>query len=180
MTKIFYDDLILSLIVIREVVITMDEFGIRFGSGTEENFNTLRSLFLEIKNDKDNETERDESDWINFVPDSLKNNFDWPDELKRAEWLDFIKDKAIAIPDVSSQLSAKWDFYSIIDAFHSGEYDLMDCVKVNDSYEMHIYPFSYPYGGIGPLIALAEGFCFEIIGINEYGKYLKRDEIGRA
>ena len=37
--------------------------------------------------------------------------------------------------------------------------------------ELRIDPHAYPYGGVGPLIALAEAFGFTVLDVNEYGKY---------
>lgn len=155
----------------------MEEFGIRFKSSNEAHFSALRRLFLAIKKDKDDGTSRSEKDWIAFVPKELRANFIWPNEAERAEWLYFSRDKPVSIPDETSLITEQWNFYCIVDAFHNGDYDLLRCEKVNDSYEMHIYPFGYPYGGIGPLIALAEGFGFKIEGVNVYGKYLDRSEL---
>lgn len=155
----------------------MEEFGVKFSRGTESHFESLRRLFLAIKNDKDEGTVRPEAEWIGFIPNELKPNFIWPDAVERSEWLEYSKDKPIAISDVSNQLSVKWDFYCIVDAFHCGDYDLVKCEKIGDVYEMHIYPFGYPYGGIGPLIALVEGFGFQIEGVNEYGKFLSISEL---
>ncbi len=155
----------------------MEEFGVRFYKGNDDHFAALRQLFEAVKKDKDDESVRDESEWIDLIPIDIRPNFNWPTEVERSEWLNFSKDKPIAIPDVANQLSEKWDFYSIIDAFHNGDYDLLKCEKIAQSYEMHIHPYGYPYGGLGPLIALAEGFGFKIEGVNEYGKYLDRSEL---
>jgi len=43
--------------------------------------------------------------------------------------------------------------------------------------EMHINPQAYPYGGVGPLIALAEAFGFTVLGVNECGQYESRGEL---
>ncbi len=47
----------------------------------------------------------------------------------------------------------------------------------DDMAEMRINPHAYPYGGLGPFIALAEAFGFTILGVNEYGKYQSREEL---
>lgn len=36
-----------------------------------------------------------------------------------------------------------------------------------DIAEAHIDAWSYPYGELGPLIALAEAYGFEVLGVNE-------------
>lgn len=85
---------------------------------------------------------------------------------------------AVLIPEPAEQLSARWDFYSLVESIHSAEYTVLGLEPCGDSVaELQIDPHCYPYGGVGPLIALAEGFGFTIVGVNEYGKYLPRQEL---
>lgn len=59
-----------------------------------------------------------------------------------------------------------------------GEYDLLGCEMIQDGVaEMRIDPYAYPYGGLGPFIALAEAFGFEVLGVKESGRYESRDEL---
>ncbi len=70
-----------------------------------------------------------------------------------------------AIPDPSQQLGAGWDFYRVFEAIEESEYDVLDCVLVEPGVgELRINPHAYPYGGVGPLIALAEAFGFAVLG----------------
>jgi hypothetical protein len=158
----------------------MEEFGVRFNLGTAQRFTELKNLFDEIKRDKDAESFRNESEWYSYVPDDVRPSFIWPSVEDREAWVVYSKDRPIAIPDTSEQLSTKWDFFSVIDAFQNGDYRLTGCEKINDFYEMHIDPFGYPYGGLGPLIAIVEAFGFCVVGVNEYGKYLTRKELTRS
>ena len=84
----------------------------------------------------------------------------------------------IAIPEPSQQLGAEWDFYRVFEAMEESEYDVLDCVLAEPGVgELRINPHAYPYGGVGPLIALAEAFGFTVLGVNEYGKYQPRNEL---
>jgi hypothetical protein len=66
----------------------------------------------------------------------------------------------------------------VFEAIEESEYDVLDCVLSEPSVgELRIDPHAYPYGGVGPLIALAEGYGFIVQGVNEYGKYLTRKEL---
>ena len=66
----------------------------------------------------------------------------------------------------------------MFEAIQESEYDLLSCEMVGGGVaEMHIKPHAYPYGGVGPLIALAEAFGFNVLGVNECGKYESRREL---
>ena len=65
-----------------------------------------------------------------------------------------------------------------MDSIHSGDYTVLGLERLDDSIaELQIDPHGYPYGGVGPLMALVEGFGFTLLGVNEYGKYLTREEL---
>ncbi len=86
----------------------------------------------------------------------------------------------VLVSEPSDQLGAQWDFYRVFEAIEESEYALLQCVMVDAGVgEMQIDPHSYPYGGVGPFIALAEAFGFRILGVNEYGKYQTREELLR-
>lgn len=87
----------------------------------------------------------EDSEWAVHIPDDIKPSFLWPSKGERDEWIEYSKNRPIAIPDPSRQLSTKWDFYSVIDGIEMAEYDLIRCEKIDDSYEMHIDP-SPPVG----------------------------------
>src|SRR4051794_6485468 len=73
---------------------------------------------------------------------------------------------------------ARWDFYRVFESIEEGEYGLLGCERVSDTVgELRIDTYSYPYGGVGALIALAEAFRFEVLGVNECGKYESRTEL---
>lgn len=66
----------------------------------------------------------------------------------------------------------------MFEAFEEGEYDLIGCEMIgNGVAEIQIDPHAYPYGGVGPLIALVEAFGFTVLGVNEYGQYQNRAEL---
>ena len=49
---------------------------------------------------------------------------------------------------------------------------MISCERVSDSLgELRVDPHGYPYGGLNGLIALAEGFGFKVVGVNECGVY---------
>lgn len=156
----------------------MEAFGVRFAVNDSDRFETLRSLYAEVRRDKDADQFRDPVEWVLLVPDVVKARFSWPTPEERTHWLSIRNSVIIAIPDPSQQLGADWDFYRVFEAIEESEYDVLDCVLAEPGVgELRINPHAYPYGGVGPLIALVEAFGFTVLGVNEYGKYQPRDEL---
>lgn len=156
----------------------MHAFGIRFRVDNAQRFQTLQTLYAEVKRDKEASQFRDPADWVRLVPDEIKGRFSWPTGKEREHWLAVRGSTPILVSEPSDQLGTTWDFYRVFEAIEESEYDLVGCGIVGeDMAEMHINPHSYPYGGVGPLIALAEAFGFVVLGVNEYGKYQTREEL---
>jgi hypothetical protein len=157
----------------------MDAFGVRFRVNDSRRFAALQSLYAEIKRDKDADWFRDPAEWEPLVPDDVKARFLWPSPEQREQWLSARESTPIAIPSPAQQLRAKWDFYRVFESIEEGEYDVLGCEMVGeDVAQMCIDPHAYPYGGLGPLIALAEAFGFTVMGVNECGKYESNRELG--
>jgi hypothetical protein len=156
----------------------MEAFGVRFSTNNTRRFEQIRSLFLEVKRDKDVGVFRDPSEWANHVPDAVKGSFDWPTEEELEHWLSIRHTTVVMISNPSEQLGDKWNFFAVFGAIEDGDYDLLECVQTeNLTAEMRIYPHGYPYGGVGPFIALVEAFGFTILGVNEYGKFESREQL---
>ena len=156
----------------------MDAFGIRFAVNNPMRFETLRLLYAEVKRDKDAGQFRDPLEWVQIVPDEIRGRFLWPTTEDRSQWLAARDSTIVVVPDPSHQIGSRWDFYRVFEAIEESEYDLLGCAMVGEGVaEMQIDPHAYPYGGVGPLIALAEAFGFTVLGVNEYGKYHTRVEL---
>jgi hypothetical protein len=159
----------------------MTGFGVRFAVNNAQRFETLRSLFAEVKRDKDAGQFRDPKQWVQLVPDEIRAQFTWPTPEERKRWLEVRSSTIIAIPSPSQQLGAIWNFYRVFEAIEGSEYDLLACEMAEAGVgEMRIDPHAYPYGGVGPLIALAEAFGFTVLGVNEYGRYENRHKLLRG
>jgi hypothetical protein len=156
----------------------MNEFGVRFAVHDSKRFAMLQSLYTEVKRDKDAGHFRDPEEWVRMIPDEIKSRFSWPTPEQRQHWLRIRDSVVIAVSEPSDQLAAVWNFYRVFEAIEEAEYDVLGCQLTGAGVgELHIYPHAYPYGGVGPLIALAEAFGFTILGVNEYGKYQTREEL---
>ena len=66
----------------------------------------------------------------------------------------------------------RWSLTRILDLIDAGEYALDRCELVDETIgELHVETWSYPYGGLNGLIALIEGFGFNVVGVDECGEY---------
>ena len=157
----------------------MDDFGVRFSIDSPERFGRLRELFLAIKHDKEADCFRADESWPSFVPDSVKPRFHWPTAKERESWLEIRDTTPIAVSLPAEQLGTTWDFFRLIEGIQESEYSLLTCERTTDDAvaEIHIDPWGYPYGGLGPFIALVEAFGFVVLGVNECGRYESRSDL---
>jgi hypothetical protein len=156
----------------------MEDNGVQFRINDDRRFNELAALYAQVKRDKDSGSFRAPSEWLALVPDAVKARFDWPTSEERARWLSVRASTPIAIPNPNQQIGARWDFYRVFESIEECEYALSGCERVADSVgELRIDTFSYPYGGVGALIALAEAFGFEVLGVNECGQFESSAEL---
>lgn len=156
----------------------MEAFGVRFAVNDTRRFETLRRIFVEAKKDKDAGVFRDAKAWASLIPDDIKPRFTWLTEQERDHWAAVRNSTVMAIPEPADQLGGVWVFDRVFEAVEESEYTLLSCGMVEDGIaEMRIDPHSYPYGGVGSFIALAEAFGFRVLGVNEYGEYQSREEL---
>lgn len=152
----------------------MEAFGIRFAVDDHTRFARLAELFERLKSDKAAGVLGHPEIWKSLVPEDVRCCFNSPDDETRMKYL--ADRPPIIILEPSDQLGATWDFCRVFESIEEGDYELLTCKLVaSDTAEIHINPFGYPYGGLGPFIALAEAFGFRILGVNEYGKYQCRE-----
>ncbi|MGN6580989.1 MAG: hypothetical protein ACTHJ1_13530 [Bordetella sp.] len=156
----------------------MTEFGVRFTFKNSKDLAALSLLYSELKRDKDSDHCRDHSCWPPLIPPGLIENFGWLDANALSAAEHRRRTRPVVIDKPADQLSARWNFDSLVDSINTGDYSLLRLEVIGRSLaELRIYPYGYPYGGLGPLIALAEGFGFFVVGLNEYGKYQTRQEL---
>jgi hypothetical protein len=156
----------------------MEAFGVRFEVTDRERFASLQALFREIKRDKDAETFRDAQSWVAWVPDYAKAQFDWPDDQEREKWAAKRAETPIRIAPPEDQIGSRWVFDRVFESVEESEYTLLTCEMVDATHaEIQIDPWSYPYGGVGPFVALVEAFGFRVAGVNVYGRYQSREAL---
>lgn len=62
----------------------------------------LRSLYTEVKRDKDAGLAPDPVEWVRLVPDEVKGAFSWPISEEREYWLGIRDSVATAVRPASS------------------------------------------------------------------------------
>ena len=154
----------------------MEQFGIKFAVTDQPRFADLAALFDRLRRDKAAGVEGTPTVWKALVPADVSAHFGIPNDDARQERI--ANRPPIIISEPSEQLGAAWDFYRVFESIEEGDYDLLACEMVAPNVaEMHINPHGYPYGGVGPFIALAEAYGFRVLGVNEYGKFQSREEL---
>jgi hypothetical protein len=87
---------------------------------------------------------------------------EWEDRL--LEWVDDLDEYSAQLagrsaPPAPGRLEPGWDLLSLLDALHHGEYELGTCTLDGDGRgALTLEPWAWPFGGLGALIALVEGF----------------------
>lgn len=155
----------------------MKAFGVRFSIDNAERLVSFQKVIEELKKDKDSGSFRDPNDWKALVPDDVKSSFDWPGDEERKVY----QNAPIIVTYPEQQLGARWDFYRVFESVAEADYELLGLTQIDsDRAEVHIDPRGYPYGGVGPFIALAEAYGFRVLGVNEFGRYQTREELLEA
>ena len=154
-------------------------------------FNNLRTMFLKLKQVKDELNREDLED--------KQNNSNYKDPVDDYQWKDYLDDKAIAhfqdtfdfnseegivywklleITEPKIRLEhpffktpGNWDFESMLDAIFNGYYMLINLVIEKDNQGCLYYqPTAYPFGGSESLVELIKSFGNKII-YNSRHKY---------
>lgn len=117
----------------------MEQFGVRFSINNPGRFDALRSLYTEIKRDKDAGRFRDPAEWPALVPDDIKDKFYWPTSEQLQHWVSIRNSVVTVVGDPSDQLSSKWNFNRVFETIEESEYDVLDCVCIaEDIGELHV------------------------------------------
>lgn len=153
----------------------MSEY-IEFEVSDPERFERLKAVFLELKKDKDADDFRPDEEWPKLFDEESLDFFYWPTSAERAQWLNDMSYRPILITPTEETQGQQWDFFSMIDAFRNGEYELQQCeMESPGNGKLEFYSFAYPYGGVGCMVALIESCGFRVTGIEDGTGYRKMD-----
>ena len=137
---------------------------IEFRVDNSKRFIALCKVFEALREDKRKETFRNDDEWLLLFDEEALSHFWWPTEEELAAYKK--RWKSTPLPQRWSDPSLKhpWGFFSMIDAFKNGEYDLVRCRMIShDRAFLEYYPLADPFGGTECMKALVEVFGFEVI-----------------
>lgn len=145
----------------------MSEF-VEFSISSPERFAALQRVFAELKHDKDSESWRSNEELLKFFDTTSLNHFYWPPDDVRRQRLEDLRTRPIIETPTVQATGLTWDFDSLINAFASGEYNLLSCELLqNEIARLDFHALAYPYGGVGCMVALIEAFDGAVTGIDD-------------
>lgn len=144
----------------------MVESSVTFELADLTRFEMLRRVFDALRDAKNTgEIDADDESWKSYFDDEALSHF-WnptPDEL--ADWTRRWQAAAVENRFTDPTLETPWDFESMIEAFHNGEYDLLRVIRTSGvSGELQFEAHACPYGGTGCMRALIECFGGTVTG----------------
>ncbi len=143
-----------------------DYFCVQFELASSERFDLLHAVFVALRDAKSgNFTDAEDPYWKAFFdPDSL-NFFWWPTPMELQEWQQLWVSTPHELRLTESKLQKPWDFASMIDAFESGDYDLIELRRIDSGAGLLLFdPRGFPFGGTGCMRALIECFGGVVTG----------------
>ncbi len=140
---------------------------IEFRIHDEQRFLMLVKVFEALKAAKEGSGPAPDPEapyWQDLFDEPALAHFWWPTEEERQEhrlrWFATPVEQRWSAPS----LETAWDFASMVEAFYSGEYNLIACRCVSSQLgRFEFCALAYPYGGTGCMKALLEAFGFEIV-----------------
>ena len=148
---------------------------IRFRQDDAERLSALKRVVTSMADAKTSKMWPNDERWLPYFDSECMKHFWQPTEQEKKKWLD--KWTKAPYPDklTDPDLQTPWDFGSMLDAIHAGEYVIHGIQKNPDgSYDLTFEAFSYPYGGIDALTALVEAFDCILIGTEDGTGYRKK------
>jgi hypothetical protein len=103
----------------------MSEY-IEFAVTDHERLKALQSFFNKLKTDKDEENIGDDEQYLSLIDDSTRKCFRWSTPEENALWAEKCFSTSVETRFTDPLLKRGWDFGSMMDAFESGEYSMME------------------------------------------------------
>lgn len=160
-------------------------FFIEFEVKDEARFPSLYRIFEALKEDKykqiqaQNEEERihvfrSDAQWLALFDERSRAYFRWSTKEEDDAWLS----RWLATP-VEKRLSdltlkRQWSLLSMIEAFQTGEFELLSCQMVSpNKARLEYNPLAEPFGGTDCMKALIEAFGFHILKERVGDRYIQ-------
>jgi hypothetical protein len=144
----------------------MSAFFIRFRISSDEQFRQLETVFAALQAAKQGNSFQAENDWLSFFDTKARSYFWFPNEEEAKDWEQRWLSTSIKQRFTAPSLKTPWDFYSMIEAFEDGDYELLACQRISDEVGcLEFEPFGFPFGGTECMKALIEAFGHRIIDV---------------
>ncbi|MGB8344238.1 MAG: hypothetical protein WCD86_05100 [Ktedonobacteraceae bacterium] len=162
------------------------KFFIEFEVKDEARFHSLYHAFEALKEDKrkqiqaQNEEERihafrSDTQWLALFDERSRTYFRWStkeeDDAWLFRWLATPVEKRLSDPALQRQ----WSLLSMIEAFQTGEFELLSCqiVSLNQA-RLEYNPLAEPFGGTDCMKALIEAFGFHVLKEKREDHYIQQ------
>jgi hypothetical protein len=133
---------------------------VNFELADSSRFGMLERVFYALRDAKNGDgIDADDETWRSYFDNDALSRF-WnptPDEL--ADWTRRWEATPVEKRFTDPTLKTPWDFQSMIEAFHYGEYNLLRVTRTSENTgALQFEALACPYGGTGCMRALVE--CF--------------------
>jgi len=141
----------------------MADIFVEFEIVNDDRFSRLVAVFNALRVAKQSDEWRDDDYWLAFFDEQARSHFWWPTAAEMEDWNRRWFSTPVPERFTDPALATLWDFGSMIDAFQSGEYDLLACERRTDRIgRLSFEPHGWPYGGSGCMTALIEAFGHKV------------------
>lgn len=136
-----------------------------------ERLDALNRFVTKLKEAKLSESFPSDREWKQCVDEQMGSYFSdhTPEEMQEwsREWEATPVEQRLQDPS----LHPHWDFGSFLDALNNGEFIILELQVGTDDARLSFEPLAYPYGGCSCLVALAEAFGQEVVGVDDGGGF---------
>ena len=138
----------------------MVESSVNFTLADPSRFGMLQRVFHALRDAKnDGAIDADDESWRSYFDDDALSHFWNPTPEELADWTRRWQATPVEKRFTDPTLETPWDFGSMIEAFHNGEYNLLRVTRVSENAgALQFEALAFPYGGTGCMCALVE--CF--------------------
>lgn len=115
--------------------------------------------------DEDAEFRLADAVWLGLFPESVRANFEIDEpELIREVW----RTSSIVLTPTSQTSGLRWGVFGVLESLTNAEYLLLGCERLEGGLaQWRFDAMAYPYGGVGSMVGLIEGFGFEVVEIHD-------------
>jgi hypothetical protein len=147
----------------------MVESSVNFELADSSRFGMLERVFDALRDAKsDDAIDVDDESWRSYFDDDALSHFWNPTPEELADWTRRWEATPVEKRFTDPTLETPWDFQSMIDAFHNGEYNLLRVIRTSEKTgALRFEALAYPYGGTGCMHALVECFGGIVTGEND-------------